>query len=434
MLGGGEQQAAALTQLATLLQARATAAAVMSGVEPWPRDVPRRLLVGNLPAGCDAAMLGRHMEKYDSVAECNILPLGVAYVNMWTWQGTKRVLEAAPLTLQKQPLIVMGDDEGPGGAIPTSARAVPIGGAAASLGSSAAAASAQGIATLVAGLAAQQRAQSGWGSRGYGGQQMYDPSTLREGDGRGRYGHDDWESPAPPVTAGPWQDPAGQEQESAYFVIRSHCIENVRISVERGLWATGRQNETAINNAFSRCKTVFLIFSVNGSGQFCGYATVAERIPRRGRESDERARELGLGGRWANPFSVEWIKVGSVGFAETNHLVNPYNHGTPIKRSRDGQALPPDVGTALLRLIDDAHAAGHYGELGALRPLVPTAPPSTAAPRRRDRSRDHTPRRRSRQRSRSRSGRTTPARRSSPAPPGSASEVKPSPPACQDSP
>eukprot|EP01062_Namystynia_karyoxenos_P055757 TRINITY_DN46800_c0_g1_i1.p1 TRINITY_DN46800_c0_g1~~TRINITY_DN46800_c0_g1_i1.p1 ORF type:complete len:509 (+),score=124.36 TRINITY_DN46800_c0_g1_i1:78-1529(+) len=389
------QDAAALQPLLALAELAARAGAAQQqprrvsagGRDIWPPDVPRRLLVGGLPGSCDAPTLGRFFEKFDDVVEADVLQPGVGYVNLWSWQGTRAALEAAPLQLGGQQLILMGDDEGPGGAMPRAARAVPTGAQASLLGTTPQVAPQnQGVAMLLASLAAAgaggsalQGAGAPWGPGGLDArhaarQAAIEQGGLRDYDAHRRraisreYGRGLSDGPAPPTTAGPWQDGSGDSQEAAFFVIRSNCIDNIVISLQRGLWATGRQNEPALNNAFRRCRHVFLVFSVNASGQFCGYARMREAIPRRSPETERRARELNLGERWTNPFSVEWLCVGCVSFSDTNDLVNVWNESTPIRRSRDGQALPGDVGAALLRLVDEAASCGRRGALGEAVP------------------------------------------------------------------
>ena len=44
------------------------------------------------------------------------------------------------------------------------------------------------------------------------------------------------------------------------------------LSVEKGLWATQRHNEGILDQAFRTSKEVYLIFGVNKSGEFYGYA------------------------------------------------------------------------------------------------------------------------------------------------------------------
>lgn len=46
-------------------------------------------------------------------------------------------------------------------------------------------------------------------------------------------------------------------------------------------------------------------------------------------------------------------------FSETEFLKNPLNEDKPVKISRDGQELPPDIGQELIRLFEEgAERAG----------------------------------------------------------------------------
>jgi YT521-B-like domain len=53
-----------------------------------------------------------------------------------------------------------------------------------------------------------------------------------------------------------------------YFILKSYNHENIQRAVADGVWATQRHNEVKLNEAFSACANVFLIFSVNMSGHF----------------------------------------------------------------------------------------------------------------------------------------------------------------------
>ena len=41
-----------------------------------------------------------------------------------------------------------------------------------------------------------------------------------------------------------------KEEKVAYFIMRSNNEENVRISMEKSVWATQPQNEAILNDAF----------------------------------------------------------------------------------------------------------------------------------------------------------------------------------------
>ncbi|KAK7115641.1 3'-5' RNA helicase YTHDC2-like [Littorina saxatilis] len=130
-----------------------------------------------------------------------------------------------------------------------------------------------------------------------------------------------------------------------YFVMKCNNQKNLEISQSKGIWATSAANERKINGAFQDGKTVYLIFSVQGSGHFQGYARMTSQI---GREKSPEFSAPGLSGI----FSSEWVKRANVPFMATHHLHNQWNENRKVQVSRDGQELEPSVGDALLRLWD----------------------------------------------------------------------------------
>lgn len=65
-----------------------------------------------------------------------------------------------------------------------------------------------------------------------------------------------------------------------FFILKSLTRYDLDLSVERGLWATQKHNEVVLDQAFRTSKEVILIFGVNKSGEFYGYARMASRILR----------------------------------------------------------------------------------------------------------------------------------------------------------
>ncbi|KAK7491702.1 hypothetical protein BaRGS_00016958 [Batillaria attramentaria] len=130
-----------------------------------------------------------------------------------------------------------------------------------------------------------------------------------------------------------------------YFVMKCNNQRNLEISQGKGIWATSAANERKMNRAFQDGKTVYLIFSVQGSGHFQGYAKMTSDI---GREKSADFSAPGLSGT----FSIEWVKRANVPFMATHHLHNQWNENRKVQVSRDGQELEPSIGEALLKLWD----------------------------------------------------------------------------------
>ncbi|KAL9227068.1 hypothetical protein vseg_002805 [Gypsophila vaccaria] len=135
-----------------------------------------------------------------------------------------------------------------------------------------------------------------------------------------------------------------------YFIIKSLNYENIQLSVEKGIWATQVMNEPILEEAFNNSRKVILIFSVNSSGLFNGYAEMISSVGQR----RERLWSQGTGANkpWGRSFKVKWLRLSNLPFYKTLHLKNPLNEYKPVKISRDCQELPTEVGEALCELID----------------------------------------------------------------------------------
>ena len=143
-----------------------------------------------------------------------------------------------------------------------------------------------------------------------------------------------------------------------YFIVKCNNEKNLEISMNKGIWATTKGNEKKLDRAFHESEDVFLIFSIQGSGHFQGFARMTSGV------TDRHAPEFGsanLGGT----FSVEWIHREDIAFQHTHHLTNPWNENKKVQISRDGQELEPTVGDKLCCLWEQM-----------LPPSSPTGPPA----------------------------------------------------------
>ncbi|XP_052279613.1 3'-5' RNA helicase YTHDC2-like isoform X2 [Dreissena polymorpha] len=155
-----------------------------------------------------------------------------------------------------------------------------------------------------------------------------------------------------------------------FFVMKCSSPRNIDMSVNKGAWATSKTNEKRLNKAFQEGHIVYLIFSLQGSGHFQGYAKMSSII------GTEKSYDYnGQGG----VFSVDWVKRANLPFQMTHHLLNPWNENKRVQISRDGQEIEPSVGEALIHLWDrfpdnsgdhtlsEDPGVGWMGETGAAR-------------------------------------------------------------------
>ncbi|XP_036384365.1 3'-5' RNA helicase YTHDC2 [Megalops cyprinoides] len=153
-------------------------------------------------------------------------------------------------------------------------------------------------------------------------------------------------SPSPPSSGKCSKSPSPRHSAPVrYFIMKSSNQRNIEISQQKGIWSTTPSSELKLNRAFQESSSVFLIFSVQGSGHFQGYARMCSDI---GPEQCQDWGFMGLGG----VFKVEWIRKERLPFQFAHQLVNPWNDNKKVQISRDGQELEPQAGGQLLQLWD----------------------------------------------------------------------------------
>ncbi|KAL1158138.1 hypothetical protein V6Z11_A08G204800 [Gossypium hirsutum] len=142
----------------------------------------------------------------------------------------------------------------------------------------------------------------------------------------------------------------GKLCNTRYFIIKSLNHQNIQLSIDKGIWATQVMNEPILEDAFHNSGCVILIFSVNMSGFFQGYAQMMSSVG--WRRDNVWSQGSGKGNPWGRSFKVKWLCLNHLPFQKTLHLKNPLNDYKPVKISRDCQELPLDIGEALCELLD----------------------------------------------------------------------------------
>ncbi|KAK2762077.1 hypothetical protein FQN54_001084 [Arachnomyces sp. PD_36] len=136
-----------------------------------------------------------------------------------------------------------------------------------------------------------------------------------------------------------------------YFVVKSWTYENVEISQREGTWATQAKNVEKLSEAYEKCRHVILVFSVNNSKAFQGYARMESLPGAPGVRTPSWAEEL----VWepSPPFKIRWIAINETKFRYVGHLKNSYNEDAPVLIGRDGQEIEPECGRSLCEIIKD---------------------------------------------------------------------------------
>ena len=139
---------------------------------------------------------------------------------------------------------------------------------------------------------------------------------------------------------------------SKFFVIKSFSEEDVHKSIKYNVWSSSKDGNLTLSNAFKITEenkgNVYLFFSCNGSGRYCGLARM--KTP-----CDEN-KTFGLwtqDGKWPGLFDVEWLFIKDVPFKEFKNVIITMKDGEvkPISNSRDTQEVPFEQAKIMIQKI-----------------------------------------------------------------------------------
>ncbi|KAI9829445.1 MAG: hypothetical protein M1826_005627 [Phylliscum demangeonii] len=133
-----------------------------------------------------------------------------------------------------------------------------------------------------------------------------------------------------------------------FFIVKSYNTENVKRSQEENVWVTQEKNSDNFTQAFQTSRHVILLFSINKSMAFQGYARM-ESVPGTA-AAPSWAKSL----MWksSGPFHIRWLTVAETRFYTVGHLKNAYNEHQAVLIGRDGQEVEAECGARLCELID----------------------------------------------------------------------------------
>ncbi|KAL4353721.1 hypothetical protein GQ457_06G020120 [Hibiscus cannabinus] len=138
-----------------------------------------------------------------------------------------------------------------------------------------------------------------------------------------------------------------------FFVIKSYSEDDVHKSVKYNVWTSTSNGNKKLDAAFSEAKEksdacpVFLLFSVNTSGQFVG---VAEMI---GQVDFNKTVEYWQQDKWTGCFPVKWHIIKDVPNVALRHVTLENNENKPVTNSRDTQEVYFEQGVQILKIFKD---------------------------------------------------------------------------------
>lgn len=127
-------------------------------------------------------------------------------------------------------------------------------------------------------------------------------------------------------------------KKSKFFVIKSYSKNDIIHCIDYSVWCSTPEGNKKLDKAFQECAnescaSVYLFFSINGSGQFCGMAQMMSRV------DYESKFEIWSQDKWKGKFDVHWIYVKDVPNTKLRHILLANNENKPVTNSRDTQEV-----------------------------------------------------------------------------------------------
>uniref|UniRef100_A0A0C9RNU0 TSA: Wollemia nobilis Ref_Wollemi_Transcript_7625_2746 transcribed RNA sequence n=1 Tax=Wollemia nobilis TaxID=56998 RepID=A0A0C9RNU0_9CONI len=145
------------------------------------------------------------------------------------------------------------------------------------------------------------------------------------------------------------------EHESAkFFVIKSYSEDDVHQSIKYNVWASTPNGNKKLDGAYEDAKKIvdenkscpiFLFFSVNASGQFCG---LAEMI---GNVDFNKNMDFWQQDKWNGFFPVKWHMIKDIPNSQFRQIILENNDNKPVTNSRDTQEIKYVQGIEMLKIF-----------------------------------------------------------------------------------
>lgn len=143
--------------------------------------------------------------------------------------------------------------------------------------------------------------------------------------------------------------------DAKYFVIKSYSEDDIHKSIKYNVWSSTPHGNKKLQSAYEDAQKIvarehrpcpiFLFFSVNASGQFCG---VAEMI---GPVDFLKDMDFWQQDKWSGSFPVKWHFIKDVSNSSFRHIILENNENKPVTNSRDTQEILFKQGLEMLKIF-----------------------------------------------------------------------------------
>ncbi|CAL1356510.1 unnamed protein product [Linum trigynum] len=139
--------------------------------------------------------------------------------------------------------------------------------------------------------------------------------------------------------------------DAKFFVIKSYSEDDVHKSIKYGVWTSTLNGNKKLDAAYKEASAkgchcpVFLLFSVNTSGQFVGLAEMVGPV------DFEKTVEYWQQDKWVGCFPVKWHIIKDVPNSTLRHITLENNENKPVTNSRDTQEVVLEKGIEVLKIF-----------------------------------------------------------------------------------
>ncbi|CAG8560510.1 7706_t:CDS:2 [Cetraspora pellucida] len=131
-----------------------------------------------------------------------------------------------------------------------------------------------------------------------------------------------------------------------FFVMKSYSEDEVHASIKYGIWRSTEIGNSRLDMAFrdnADKGPIYLFFSVNASGHFCGMAEMVSSV------DHVTNNDVWGHDKFKGEFRVKWIFVKDIPNSQLRHIRIINNENKPVTNSRDTQELFPEAGHEMLK-------------------------------------------------------------------------------------
>lgn len=131
-----------------------------------------------------------------------------------------------------------------------------------------------------------------------------------------------------------------------FFIIKSFSEDDIHRSIKYSIWCSTEHGNKRLDQAYKEAKgPLYLFFSVNGSGHFCGMAQMVSNV------DYSSTASVWAQDKWKGQFKVKWVYVKDVPNSQLRHIRLENNENKPVTNSRDTQEVPPEKGKQMMKIM-----------------------------------------------------------------------------------